>query len=324
MWVDGFTRFHSVCRVGSLALVDKRPNAPFVPRERPDVLREIERLDPETGNERVAYLSAAYDFAWDTQRAYELALLRTFAVPKTSKLLVRTREFTERTQKRYDDTVIIMSTIGLCGYSSPEGRAAIRRMNQIHARYRIPNEEFLYVLSTFMLETVRWNAKYGWRPLSDNELQASYVFWREVGRRMNIRDIPGSFAEVEAFSLAHEREHFAHSADTQLLAEVTRDLFLSWVLPKPLWPLGAELVYAVLSDELLGPFGFPRPKLWARALVEGGLWLRKKVLRRLPPRRRPYRLPPTRTYGEMPEMSTVGPQPAPEGARAERETSNST
>ena len=272
------------------------------------VLREIEALEPQHDHERIAFLSAAYDFPWDTQRAYELALLRTFAVPKSSELLVKTREFTERTQKRYDDTTIIISTLGFYGYSSPEGRAALRRMNQIHNRYTIPNDEFLYVLSTFVFEPVRWNAKHGWRPLSKNEIQASYYFWREVGRRMNIRDIPESYEALESYNRKYEAEHFAYSPNNQLLAEATRDLFLGWTLPKFLWPLGAQLVYAVMDKPMREAFGFLEPSLWAKAVLKTGLWLRKKLLRLLPPRRDPYRLPPTRTYPEGYSMSDIGPK----------------
>ena len=275
--------------------------------QRSKVLDDINQLDPVVDNERIGFLSAAYDFPWDTQRAYELALLRTFAVPKSSKLLVKTKEFTERTQKRYDDTTIIISTIGLHGYSSPEGRAAIRRMNQIHGHYAIPNDEFIYVLSTFVYEPVRWNARHGWRPLSENEKLASYYFWTEVGRRMNIKNIPESYEALEAYNRAYERDHFAYSPHNQLLAEATRDLFLSWTLPKPLWSLGAQLVYAVMDRPMREAFGFPEPRLWARAAVNSGLWLRKKVLRLLPPRRTPYKLPPTRTYGESYIMEELGP-----------------
>lgn len=277
-------------------------------RAKYDVLREIEGLEPQRDNERIAFLSAAYEFPWDTQRAYELALLRTFAVPKSSELLVETRELTERTQKRYDDTTIIISTLGFHGYSSPEGRAALRRMNQIHGRYAIPNDEFVYVLSTFVLEPVRWNARYGWRPLSENERLASYYFWREVGRRMNIKNIPESYEAFERYNGAYEREHFAYSPNNQILAEATRDLFLSWTLPRPLWPWGAQLVYALLDRPVRRAFGFPEPRLWAKVLIETGLWLRKKLLRFLPPRLEPYRLPPTRTYPAGYDIDKIGPQ----------------
>lgn len=274
-----------------------------------DVLKEIQALDPVKDNERIAYLSGSFDFPWDTQRALELALMRTFAVPKSSKLMVKTEEFTKRTQKRYDDTTIIISTIGFHSYSSPEGRAAIRRMNQIHAHYPIPNDEFLYVLTTFVLEPIRWNARYGWRPLSENEKQASYYFWAEVGRYMNIKDIPSSLEELERFSRDYEHTHFAYSDYNRALAEATRDLFLSWVLPGPLWPLGEQFVYALMDKPMRDAFGFPKAKLWARVSLELGLWLRKKVLRFLPPRVTPYRLPTTRTYPKGYDIDELGPKP---------------
>ena len=43
-----------------------------------------------------------------------------------------TGELTERPQKRYDDTDLILSTICESGYDSREGRAALRRMTRIH------------------------------------------------------------------------------------------------------------------------------------------------------------------------------------------------
>lgn len=254
------------------------------------VLDEILRLSPERDHQRIAYLSAAFDFPWDTQRAYELALMRTFAVPKSSSLLVATREFTERTQHRYDETSRLISTLGFFGYDSPQGREALREMNRRHRPYAIDNDEYLYVLSTFVLEPLRWNAKYGWRPLSEQERQASYYFWREIGRRMNIVDIPESLAALERWSLAYERENFAYSPHNQALAEAVRDLFCSWFLPKRLWGVGRELVYAALEPELRRAFGFPDPHPWAEALLKRTLEARAALLRRLPPRDRPVRL----------------------------------
>jgi hypothetical protein len=278
----------------------------FTPKGKYDVLREIETLEPERDHERIAFLSSAFDFPWDTQRAYELALLRTFAVPKSSSLLVSTGEFTERTQKRYDDTTIIISTIGLYGYSSPEGRAAIRRMNQMHGRYTISNDEFLYVLSTFIYEPVRWNARYGWRPLTETEKLAGFYFWREVGRRMNIRDIPTSYPSFEAFNRHYEAEHFAYSPANARLAKVTKKLFLSWVAPKALWPLLEPLIHAVMDQPMRRAFGFPEPPVWAQWTVTGILRLRARLVRVLPPRRTPYRLPTPKTYPEGYTIEQVG------------------
>ncbi|MCA9836557.1 MAG: DUF2236 domain-containing protein [Trueperaceae bacterium] len=273
------------------------------------VLREIERLDPIRDHQRIVFLSAAYDFPWDTQRALELALLRTFAVPKSSELLVSTEEFTRRTQKRYDDTSLLISTLGFYGYDSSEGRAALRRMNQMHGRYPISNDEFLYVLTTFVFEPIRWNARYGWRKLSKHEKLASFYFWCEVGRRMNIKDIPASYEGLEAFNRRYERENFAYSDLNRLLAEVTRDLFLSWVLPKPLWPVGEKLVYALMDEPMRQAFGFPKAPLWASSSVKAGLWFRKQALNFFPPRKRPYQLSKTRSYPNGYEIQQLGTWP---------------
>lgn len=76
------------------------------------------------------------------------------------------------------------------GYDSPRGRSALRRMNQLHGRFQIANLDFLYVLSTFVFEPIRWNARFGWRAMCGQERLAMFYFWREVGGRMNIKDIP--------------------------------------------------------------------------------------------------------------------------------------
>src|SRR6185369_12100625 len=112
------------------------------------VLREIEGLDPQKDHQRIVLLSARCDFPFDTTRALEFALFRTFAVPGVSALLDKTGEFFRRTQLRYDDTDLLVSEMMEHGYNSARGRAAERRMNQVHARFDIPNDLYLYVLST--------------------------------------------------------------------------------------------------------------------------------------------------------------------------------
>jgi hypothetical protein len=55
-------------------------------------------------------------------------------VPSIAQLLASTGEFTGAL-KRYDDTDLLISTFAENGYDSAVGRAAIRRMNQIHGRF---------------------------------------------------------------------------------------------------------------------------------------------------------------------------------------------
>jgi len=93
------------------------------------ILEQIQELDPECDHQRIAFLSTCYDFPFDTIRALDFALFRTFGVPWISALLDRTGEFGHRAQKRYDDTDIIISELLECGYDSDRGQRAIWRMN---------------------------------------------------------------------------------------------------------------------------------------------------------------------------------------------------
>lgn len=248
---------------------------------------EIRTLDPERDHQRIVYLMSCYEFPFDMTRSLEFALFRTFASASVSGLLAQTGEFTERPQKRYDDTDIIISEISEYGYDSERGRAAIRRMNQIHGRFAITNEDFLYVLSTFVFEPIRWMARFAWRPMSREEQLANYYFWREVGRRMAIRDIPPTIEAFEAYNQDYERANFHFAPTNRRVADAVRDLLLGWILPRRLTRLGEPAVYALMDDRLLDACGFPRPSPTMCRMMEGSMRLRARAIRYLPARRKP-------------------------------------
>ena len=153
-----------------------KPAAKKMAVNRYSILAAIQKLDPKKDHQRIVFLSTCYDFPFDTTRALEFALFRTFCVPSISALLDRTGEFQSRPQKRYDDTDIIVSELLEWGYDSERGKRALRRMNQLHGRFAIANEEFLYVLSTFIFEPIRWNERFGWRPMCTQERLPTSIF----------------------------------------------------------------------------------------------------------------------------------------------------
>src|ERR671931_2560593 len=216
---------------------------------------ELERLDAERDCERIIYLDACFEFPFDTTRSLELALFRTFAVPSIAELLDSTGEFPLRAQKRYDDTDLLISTFCEEGYDSEVGRRAIRLMNQIHGRFPIANEDFLYVPSTFVFEPFRWNARFGWRPLIDVEKEATFQFWREVGRRMAIKDVPPTLAEFERFNVEFERGRFAYSDGGRRVADATMTMFVRWFPGLPL-RLGRRAIQGLLDDHLLDALAY--------------------------------------------------------------------
>ena len=211
------------------------------------ILDEI-RLDPERDHQRIMVLTTCYDFPFDTTRSLEFALFRTFCVPSISSLLDRTGEFQNRSQKRYEDTDIIISELLEWGYDSERGRRAIRRMNQIHDRFQIANQDFLYVLSTFVFEPIRWIERY--------------------------------------FNVEYERQYYRFTETNRRVGAATREMFASW-FPRFLAPAVRSVIYALLDDRLILAFGFPRPSPMMRGLVPFGLRLRACAIRFLPPRRSP-------------------------------------
>lgn len=250
------------------------------------VLPEINSLDAERDHQRIVFLSCRVDFPWDTTRALEFALFRTFGVPAVSALLHKTQEFELRAQKRYDDTDIIVSEIMEHGYDSERGHAAIARMNEIHGRFQIRNQDFLYVLSTFVMEPLRWNERFGWRRMTEKERVALFLFWRAVGQRMSIQNIPATLPELEKYSNDYEHEHYRHSDANHRVGAATRDLFKSW-FPRWTGPLVERGIHAFMHDRLIEAFGFPKPSNALRRVVEAILQLRAHVLRLWPRRKQP-------------------------------------
>ena len=273
-----------------------------------NIQREIDALDPERDNQRIVHLSFGYDFPWDSIRALEIALYRTYCVPSISALLDRTAEFHHDGQRRYDDTSILVAEMCEWGYEEGRGKAALDRMNWAHAHYKIANDDFLYVLSTFIYEPVKWIDAFGWRKTTRNERLGYYYFWREVGKRMGIADIPPSYEAFQAWSRAYEQAHFRFAESNRRVGTSTRKIFESWA-PRVTAPIVRYSIYAMLDDEMIAAFGFPKPLPLTRPLLSGALKLRGFVVRFFPPLKEPHFFTDdrNRTHPEGYEIDKLGP-----------------
>ncbi|MFE7136112.1 oxygenase MpaB family protein [Streptomyces sp. NPDC057638] len=251
-------------------------------------LREIRRMDPERDFLQVYRLITQYEFPWDFARALELALFRTYAVPGIGGLLARTAEFTERAQKRYDDTALLLDAVVEHGFETEQGRTAIRRINQMHRSYDISNDDMRYVLCTFVVMPKRWTDRYGWRRLTGHELRACVAYYRHLGHHMGIRDLPESYEEFERCLDSYEEAHFGWDEGGRAVADATLDLMASWY-PRPLAPAARAGAVALLDEPLLRAFRLKAAAPALRSTVEGALRLRGRAVRLvLPPRRSPH------------------------------------
>ncbi|MGI5347241.1 oxygenase MpaB family protein [Streptomyces sp. CA-250714] len=284
-----------------------------------DRLRHILQLDPERDSHEIYRLITAYEFPWDFTRALELALYRTYAVPSIGRLLARTAELTDRTQKRYDDTALLLDAVVEHGFDSAQGRTAIRRINQMHRAYDISNDDMRYVLCTFVVMPKRWLDTFGWRSLTHHELRAVSHYYGTLGRHMGIKEIPGSYEEFESCLDSYEDAHFGWDEGARTVSDATLDLMASWY-PRPLAPLVRGTSLALLDDSLLRAFRYAEPSPVARQLTRGALRLRARGVRLLPPRRSPHyarQNPEIKGYPGYPEgyrIEDLGTFPAGGGA----------
>ena len=273
-----------------------------------DNLQKIQQLDPIKNNWEICHYIAGYDFPWDTIRALELALLKTFCVPSISQLLDQTGQFQHHCQKRYDDTGLLVAEIIKWGYESDRGQECIRRMNYIHSHFPISNADYLYVLSTFIYEPIRWNARFGWRKMCEQERLACFYFWQEVGKRMNIANIPTSYEIFEEYNLNCEEKYFHYSETNCRVANATIAMFLGW-FPSFLRPLIKGFVPGLLDERMLRAFGFATPSPLIRHLLESSLKLKGYFSRLLPPRKEPdfYTEASIPSYPQGYELKDLGP-----------------
>lgn len=275
---------------------------------RSTALKKILTLDPRQDHQQIVFLSSAYEFPWDYERSLELALLRTFCVPTISAILDRSGEFAQRAAKRYDDTELILAEIVEHGYDSPRGAAALERMNVIHGRFHIQNDDYLYVLSTFVYEPIRWIANFGWRSLTEQERLGSFWFWYEIGQRMGIHDIPADYDQFEQFNRDYERAQIRPCETNRRVGAATRALFLSWY-PRFTHPVAGAVVDALVDDVMREALCYRAPLPGLRPLLHALLRARARFASLLPPRRHPRLLTKAKrhSYPRGYEIADLGP-----------------
>lgn len=224
----------------------------------PSIRRHIATLDATHDCQRIVALLSSYEFPIDIQHALEVALLYTYASPKISRLLDRTGEFSQHGQKRYDDTRILIGLMLESGWDGEFGRKAIERINQTHSHYRIYNDEFLFVLWTFIDFPIRWTQQYSHRAMTAHEQTAWFNFWVGIGQRMNIQHIPATPAAFDDWLQSYRMREFYYDPANQRVTDATTRIIEHW-LPQPLQPLVKWGVSGVMDPAFLYSVGYPQP-----------------------------------------------------------------
>ena len=282
------------------------------PLDRDHWTRQIAEMDPATQWADIYAITAGYEFPWESQRASDLALFHTFAVPAIGELLARTGEFTERTEKRYDDTAIVLVEAGKVIGGSTDDATAIRRLNRMHGAYDIPNDQMLYVLTTFVVVTRRFIDRYGYRSLNEVEVESMVRYWQRMGQLMGIRDIPEDYHGFAAYLDAYEEAHFGFSAGGRAVSDAV--LTHSSSPASPLRPLVRSIWVAMLAPNVRSALRYHDSRVVKR-ILNTVLSMRRKVLATFPARSTyvsPLDRLPLRTYPRGYDIAKVGTFPARE------------
>jgi hypothetical protein len=262
--------------------------------------RHNQRLDPERDYAEIYRVILTREFPWDMNQALSFALFRTYAVPSIGGLLDQTGEFEHNTQRRYDDTALLLDEPSLHGLDSDRGRSAIRRVNQMHGAYDITNDDMRYVLSTFVVVPKRWLDDYGWRPLSHGEVRASVRYYMELGRLMAIKDVPDTYEGFDELLTSYEAEHFAYDEGARRVADSTMALLLTFY-PKFLAKPMEVFSRALMDDPLREAFRYPELPAPVVRAARQGLRARGRAERLMPARRKPKTVADNRHIRSYPD-----------------------
>lgn len=235
-------------------------------------------LDPYQDRGQIIEQLIAHEFPVDFLLAAEIAQLRSFSIPNGAKLLHRTGEFEKHSLKRLDDTRAILVEMGREGFESDKAKMMATHLNQLHGFYQIPNDEFLYTLSTFIFDVVLFIDQYGWRKLTDIEKQSLYYTYRDMGTLMNIKNIPPSYEAFWEWRCQYEQENQAFTEENHLVAE---GLFrgAKEMVPWIIRPLVKPFVFSLESERFAELLGYKRPHPIIRALFKAFMTIRKHLSR---------------------------------------------
>lgn len=237
-------------------------------------------MDYKTAHEIMKF-PMLYDMPFSYGFGTQWALMKTFAVSSGTSLLVRTRQLTTETKvgKRVADTGAILSEFLVGSVDSDRGLKALSKLNWIHRQYssKITNDEMLHTLAMFVLEPQRWIETYEWRPMTDLEKHASYIYWKEIGNRMGMKDIPATLRDCEMWTEEFEKTNIYYSENNRICAECATKISLKSV-PRFMHGFVRNVIASFLEEHVRAAIGISPPPLWIESLVQLCFWTRGWVI----------------------------------------------
>ncbi|KIW06506.1 uncharacterized protein PV09_02939 [Verruconis gallopava] len=232
------------------------------------------------------------------------ALIKTYSIARGTRLLVKTRQIgsLKCVGRRAEDTGVFLAELIAGDMDEIRWMEALSKVNWLHSRYKnqISKGEMLSTLAFFIIEPIKFINAYGWRPLTKMEEVSRFVFWKEIGLRMGMDNIPDTLEELVKWKEEYEQKEQKFSPDNVICTKNTMDLFLR-NLPKPLHGFMLGFAQSLMEPRCRRALGWPDPPAWIEWLVHNGLWFRGVLIRHffLPRFTSPPKLPEKDAEGRM-------------------------
>ena len=185
------------------------------------------------------------------------AILRSLTIAKLVDRLYVNSRLSQQTYDRLFRTRQLIRTLILYGPNSPQSKAVINVINHSHKTVNADNEDFLYVLSSFFLEPLRWNSVYGTISVSHEDTRELILFWRNIGYQLNIRDLFDNFNDWTEFQSDYERRYMKYSDYGHQLAIKSIDELCLQAIPFGFRRVAKQLLYGTIDENVREALGLP-------------------------------------------------------------------
>jgi hypothetical protein len=278
-------RMASIAILGYLALVRVLRFRALrkLEREYACFLKDPYAMDYKAAHQ-IMHLCMLYDCPFIYVFSGQFALLKTFAIASGTGLLVNTRQLgtSQHVGRRINDTGLITAEFLVGSMDSERGSKALAKMNWLHRQYgeKITQPEMLHTLAVSVLEAIRWINTYEWRELTYLEQVALFVYWKEIGYRMGIKEIPPTLEKLVEWSEEYEKTAMVYSDNNRICADAAVGFFLMSVSP-PIRGFFRKVIMALLEEQTRDALGYSAPSTAISNLVHCFFRLRAFMVRHL-------------------------------------------
>ena len=200
-----------------------------------------------------------------------LALVRMMGVAHLVTALYGHSQLASQTAERLSRTRRTLLDLIVHGFDAPPGRAAVARLRAVHAHLPADAADFRYVLGTFFLEPLRWNAAHARVKLDEGEAAMLLAFWNRVGAEMAIPDLPATLDAWRREQAAYEARCLRPTPEGARLAALCLRDVVKLTVPAALRGPFRQLMLATMEDRVREVLALPRASAAARWAVR---WMR--------------------------------------------------